>query len=85
MARRPASYLGLLGGDAVHSEAALHVVDQAEVLARLFDADHICKRETTQMLGKRSCTFQTADVMYAIQLLEGGKKEGKVKTISAFI
>lgn len=33
--------LCLLGGDAVHGEAALGVVDQAEVLARLLDADDV--------------------------------------------
>lgn len=32
---------GLLGGDAVHGEAALGVVDEPEVLARLLDRDHV--------------------------------------------
>ena len=33
--------LRLFGRDAVHGEAALGVVDEAEVLARLLDADHV--------------------------------------------
>lgn len=33
---------GLLGGDAVDGEATLDIVHQAEVLARLLNADHIC-------------------------------------------
>lgn len=33
--------LGLLGLDAVHGEAALGVVDEAEVLARLLDGDDV--------------------------------------------
>ena len=33
--------LGLLGGDAVDGEAALGVVDEAEVLARLLDGDDV--------------------------------------------
>lgn len=33
--------LGLLAGDAVDGEAALGVVDEAEVLARLLDADDV--------------------------------------------
>jgi len=33
--------LGLLGRDAVHGEAALDVVDESELLARLLDRDHV--------------------------------------------
>jgi hypothetical protein len=33
--------LGLLGRDAVHDEASLHVVDDAEVLARLLNLDNV--------------------------------------------
>jgi len=33
--------LGLLGGDAVHGEAALGIVDEPEVLARLLDRDDV--------------------------------------------
>lgn len=33
--------LGLLGGDAVHGEAALGVVDETEVLASLVDRDDV--------------------------------------------
>ena len=33
--------LGLLGGDPVHGEPSLHVVDDAEVLSGLLDLDHV--------------------------------------------
>ncbi len=33
--------LGLLGRDAVHDESALHVVDDAKVLARLLNLDNV--------------------------------------------
>ena len=33
--------LGLLGGDPVHGEPSLHVVDDTEVLSGLLDLDHV--------------------------------------------
>lgn len=36
----------LLRGDAVDGESALDVVEQTEVLARLFDGDNICFRQS---------------------------------------
>lgn len=51
-----AAHLGLLIGDAVDSETALHVIDQTEILTSLLNADHICNRtpqhcpSTTQTL-----------------------------------
>jgi len=39
--RVPITHLGLLGGDAVDGEAALHVVDQTEELTGLLEGDDI--------------------------------------------
>jgi len=39
--KRVPTHLGLLGGDAVDGEAALHVVDQTEELTGLLEGDDI--------------------------------------------
>ena len=39
------AHLGLGGGDPVHDEAALRVVDEAEVLVGLVDRNDVCGRE----------------------------------------
>ena len=39
------AHLGLGGGDPVHDEAALRVVDEAEVLVGLVDGNDVCGRE----------------------------------------
>jgi hypothetical protein len=42
---------GLLGGDAVDGEAALNVVEETEVLARLFDGDDIHEASRVRRVG----------------------------------
>lgn len=39
------AHLGLLVGDAVDSETAFHIINQAEVFSSLLNADHICNPE----------------------------------------
>ena len=46
------SHLGLLGGDAVDGETSLHIVDQAEVLTGLLDADHIWRDRKKHLTSK---------------------------------
>lgn len=48
------SYLGLLSGDAVDGETSLHIVDQTEVLAGLFNADHIWVNRNGRVLASKS-------------------------------
>ena len=43
--------LGLLGGDAVHGEAALYVVHETEVLVGLFDGDHVHEARRVGAVG----------------------------------
>ena len=40
----PVAYLSLKRGDPVHDEAALLVVDEAEVLVRLVDGHDVCEK-----------------------------------------
>jgi hypothetical protein len=44
---------GLLRGDAVNSEAALHIVEETEVLAGPLDGDDVCDMSTTTCRTKR--------------------------------
>ena len=48
------AHLGLGGGDPVHDEAALRVVDEAEVLVGLVDGNDVCGREGGGVYGQPS-------------------------------
>ena len=48
------AHLGLGGGDPVHDEAALRVVDEAEVLVGLVDGNDVCGREGDGVYGQPS-------------------------------
>ena len=49
--RRWNAHLGLLSTDAVDSEAAADIIQQAEVLARLLDRDDICEEKREEGCG----------------------------------
>lgn len=53
-------------------ETSLHVVDQTEVLAGLFDADHICVKETAEssnvILGRIMVHFDVLTQIWARQV-----------------
>ena len=51
------AHLGLGGGDPVHDEAALRVVDEAEVLVGLVDGNDVCWGKWDGVYGQPSGPF----------------------------
>ena len=77
--------LGLLGGDAVHGEPALDVVQQTEVLPGLVDLDHVHEAAGELGVGPRLAVDLDQALLHdgldllvgqgVLQTVPGGKKE----------
>jgi hypothetical protein len=50
---------GLLGGDAVDNEATLDIVEETEVLARLFDRDDVYSTKVEHISAAFNCSERT--------------------------